>query len=228
MAESWTGNAGKATLNDTLTSSALTITQGEGEDQQSFSIDASGMTLESLRDKINNSELDLKATVLYTGSEYRLQLTSTKTGEDYGFTVTGDIATELGMQEKIAAKNSIVNINTTLESDAIERSSNTITDILPGLTLNLKTADPANPVRLTVSSDTAVIEEKLGTFFTKYNEALSYLNEQFTYNTETETSGPLSKSSTARSIQMQLQTSSPEISGIGEDANYRPSDLESG
>jgi len=222
VAESWTGNVGKATLNDTLTSSALTITQGEGEDQQSFSIDASGMTLESLRDKINNSELDLKATVLYTGSEYRLQLTSTKTGEDYGFTVTGDIATELGMQEKISAKNSIVNINTTLESDAIERSSNTITDILPGLTLNLKTADPANPVRLTVSSDTAVIEEKLGTFFTKYNEALSYLNEQFTYNTETETSGPLSKSSTARSIQMQLQTLvSSRISGIGEDANYK-------
>ena len=32
VAESWTGNSGKATLNDTLTSSALTITQGEGED----------------------------------------------------------------------------------------------------------------------------------------------------------------------------------------------------
>ena len=190
---------------------------------QTVDIDITGDTrsLTGLRDAINNSGLDVRATVIYDGSEYKLQITSTETGTDYAFTID-DTGVGTNMTEKISAQDAIINVNTTDESDAITRSSNTIDDVIEGVTLNLKQADATKTVTLTIDNDFSNLESKINDFVSKYNDVISYLNNQFSYNEETKSAGPLSGNSAARSVQSAvLEMISSKVEGINSDATYQ-------
>ncbi len=190
---------------------------------QTVDIDITGDTrsLTGLRDAINNSGLDVRATVIYDGSEYKLQITSTETGTDYAFTID-DTGVGTNMTEKISAQDAIINVNTTDESDAITRSSNTIDDVIEGVTLNLKQADATKTVTLTINNDFSNLESKINDFVSKYNDVISYLNNQFSYNEETKSAGPLSGNSAARSVQSAvLEMISSKVEGINSDATYQ-------
>ncbi len=190
---------------------------------QTVDIDITGSTrsLTGLRDAINNSGLDVRATVIYDGSEYKLQITSTETGTDYAFTID-DTGVGTNMTEKIAAQDALINVNTTDASDAITRSSNTIDDVIEGVTLNLKQADATKTVTLTIDNDFSNLESKINDFVSKYNDVISYLNTQFSYNEETKSAGPLSGNSAARSVQSAvLEMISSKVEGLDSDATYQ-------
>ncbi len=190
---------------------------------QTVDIDITGETrsLTGLRDAINNSGLDVRATVIYDGSEYKLQITATETGTDYAFTID-DTGVGTNMTEKISAQDALINVNTTDVSDAITRSSNTIDDVIEGVTLNLKQADATKTVTLTINNDFSNLESKINDFVSKYNDVISYLNSQFSYNEETKSAGPLSGNSAARSVQSAvLEMISSKVEGIDSDATYQ-------
>ena len=202
-------------LNDGTT---FSITQnGETVD---IEITGETRSLTGLRNAINNSGLDVRAAVIYDGSEYKLQITSTETGTEYAFTID-DTGVGTNMVEKISAQDAIINVNTTDVSDAITRSSNTISDVIEGVTLNLKEADATKTITLTIESDFSNLESRINDFISKYNDVVSYLNNQFTYNEETKSAGPLSGNSAARSVQsaiLSMVTSQAE--GLDDDATY--------
>ena len=190
---------------------------------ETVDIDITGetRTLNGLKDAINNSGLDVRATVIYDGSSYKLQITSTETGTEYAFTID-DTGVGTNMAEKISAQDAIINVNTTDVSDAITRSSNTISDVIEGVTLNLKEADATKTVTLSIRSDYSQLESKINDFISKYNDILNYLNDQFTYNEKTESAGPLSGNSAARSVQsavLSMVTSQAE--GLDSDAPFK-------
>ena len=190
---------------------------------ETVDIDITGDTrsLTGLRDAINNSGLDVRANVIYDGSEYKLQITSTETGTDYAFTID-DTGVGTNMSEKISAQDALINVNTTDASDAITRSSNTIDDVIEGVTLNLKQADATKTVTLTINNDFSNLESKINDFVSKYNDVISYLNTQFSYNEETKSAGPLSGNSAARSVQSAvLEMISSKAEGLDSDATYQ-------
>ncbi len=203
-------------LNDGTT---FSITQnGETVD---IEITGETRSLSGLKDAINNSGLDVRAAVIYDGSNYKLQITSTETGTDYAFTID-DTGVGTNMAEKISAQDAIINVNTTDVSDAITRSSNTISDVIEGVTLNLKEADATKTVTLTIKNDFSNLESKINDFISKYNDVISYLNNQFTYNEETKSAGPLSGNSAARSVQSAiLGMISSQAEGLDDNATYR-------
>jgi len=79
-----------------------------------------------------------------------------------------------------------------LDGVTVTNESNTITDVITGTTLNLiKEEDPLDPVtvNLTVGRDLDAIKTTIQDFVTKYNDLMSYINTQFSYDTEKKTTG---------------------------------------
>lgn len=175
------------------------------------------MSLNQLKDQINSLGLDITATVVNYGTsaapDYRMQITSDNTGVTNGFTIqeTGS-GTLPGMSTTIAAQDSQIYVNTdpvATPSLYISRSSNTIDDVISGVTLNLKQAVDT-PLTLSkasvlnVTSDSSAIEDKIQSFITAFNDAMDYLNTQFKYDEETQKAGVLSGESAAVKVKQDL------------------------
>ena len=58
----------------------------------------------------------------------------------------------------------------------IERASNTVTDLIPGVTLSLLKPS-ATAVQVTVADDTAAMQDKITTFVNQYNDLLSNIQD---------------------------------------------------
>lgn len=87
-------------------------------------------------------------------------------------------------------------------------SSNNIDDVIPGVTLNLISGDsPTTTVTLNIERDIDSIKANIQTFADKYNEVMSYINTQFSFDEESEeTGGPLFGDGTLRSVKADLTT----------------------
>lgn len=78
-----------------------------------------------------------------------------------------------------------------VEVDGVEitSSDNTIDDVITGVTLSLVKEDASTTVSLSVGRDIDGIKEKLKDFVTKYNEVVSYINTQSSYDVDTQKKG---------------------------------------
>jgi flagellar hook-associated protein 2 len=106
-----------------------------------------------------------------------------------------------------------------VDSILMTKSSNTVTDVIDGVTLNLLSADSGSTVSVTVSNDTTEVVSAIQGLVDAYNNALSLIDQQFQYNPDTETSGgPLSGDATLRNLQQQLRSIiSTSIEGLSGD-----------
>ena len=78
-----------------------------------------------------------------------------------------------------------------------------MTGAVPGLTLNLQSADPGVQISLAVQQDTSGATTAINQFVTDYNKVISDLNTEFTY-TSGAGQGPLATDSTVRSLQSSI------------------------
>jgi len=85
------------------------------------------------------------------------------------------------------------------------KSSNIITDLIQGVTLNLLQADTANGLTLSVSSNASGATEKIKNFVTAYNEFNTFLNEQLNFTANSSQAGTLLGDPTLRAIQKKLK-----------------------
>jgi flagellar hook-associated protein 2 len=85
------------------------------------------------------------------------------------------------------------------------KSSNIVTDIIQGVTLNLQQADTTNGVMVSVSSDATAAVGKIKNFVTAYNDFNTFLNGQLSYDTTSKQAGPLLGDPAIRAIQRQLK-----------------------
>ncbi|MDZ7373414.1 MAG: flagellar filament capping protein FliD [candidate division KSB1 bacterium] len=85
------------------------------------------------------------------------------------------------------------------------RSTNVVTDAIDGLTLTLHKADEETPVNISVTRDLDAVKQRIRDFANRYNEIVSYINEQFTYNPETQKAGTLFGDATLRTIQSTIR-----------------------
>jgi flagellar hook-associated protein 2 len=85
------------------------------------------------------------------------------------------------------------------------KSSNTVTDIIQGVTLNLLQADATNGVILTVSSNASGATEKIQNFVSAYNEFNTFLNEHLNFTANSKQPSPLLGDPTLRAIQKKLK-----------------------
>ena len=62
-----------------------------------------------------------------------------------------------------------------VDGQTLTRSTNSVSDAIAGVTLNLQSAEPGTTVNLTIARDTAGIESKINGFVTAYNAVQSFI-----------------------------------------------------
>ena len=172
----------------------------------SASVDSSGRI--ELRDNVAGA------------SKLTLNLRANNEGEgDLSFgsmarTTTGIDARSAELQ---AGQDSLFRIN----GIELSRSTNTVTDAVQGVTLNLVEAQEGELVEITINKDdTSALRENISSFVDSFNTAMTLINEQYTFDEGSQRSGPLAGDSTILSLQSRLRSIvTSQVSGLGEGFN---------
>jgi flagellar hook-associated protein 2 len=181
---------------------------------QTVTIDNTNNTLEGIRDAVNAAGIGVTATIINDGgtSPYRLAFSSASgVDNSMSISVSGDATlTSLLSHDPAGTQNlsetlTAQNANFTLNGVAITKSSNTVTDVVEGLTLNLSKVT-TSPVNLSVSKDAAAINEAANTFITEYNALMSELKSLSAYAGESGTAGSLAGDPAVRQMINELTT----------------------
>ncbi|WP_320172824.1 flagellar filament capping protein FliD [Maridesulfovibrio sp.] len=158
--------------------SSITLTYA-GED---IKLDVTaGTTLQDLVDQINSDpdcDDKISASVISDGSNYYLKLTGEDTGADNSIVLT-DMAAIDGyaagsFSNTQAAQNAQLKVDG-FPSDAntwIERSSNSVDDVIDGMTLTLNATTDSDGVNIGVSYDTDSMVETIEEFVSQVNQVL--------------------------------------------------------
>lgn len=176
-----------------------------------ITVDGSNNTLEGVRNAINAAKKGVTATIINDGSANpaRLVITSNDSGASNTISMSGiagldynPVTNTGGMEQKVAAQDAQIEV----DGIAITRSSNTVTDVIAGVTLNLTKADLGNPTTLTVASDTDKIKSNIEAFVKAYNDLSAMIGKQTGYDANAKTAGSLNGDSTMRSVLDRLRS----------------------
>ncbi len=239
-----------------LTSSAFTDGELVGEGTLHINVGADSVTdievsdtdtIEDVAQSINDADVGVQAVVMFDGTDYFLTLTAEETGADNVITLT---ATEAGTAQSdpenidtaglsrlvYDAVGGTTNLdNTNDPADAIltidgvadiHRDSNTIDDVLPGITLTLNSApdSPDNQSTLSVTTSTSTITSKINAFVSAYNYVLEIIETGQAYDADTGVAGILMGDATTNSIRNSLENMVSN-SVLGNNSFSRLSDL---
>jgi len=205
-----------------------TLTLHVGDTDTDITIDGTNSTLTGLKSAINSSGAAVTASVVNVGTsaipDYRLIVQSKNTGTENAVTITGTLA---GGADPLAGGGTIVQA----AADALfsvnglttTRGSNTISDVLPGVTLSLlkegdhdgviESGDAAASV--TVSADSAAIKSAITKFVDSYNAVNKVVNSQFALNPDTKRQGILAGDAALRGMMSTLRGEISKAGGIG-------------
>ena len=185
---------------------------------QTVAVDAT-TTLTSLKDSINALNAGVSASVVNDGSgptPYRLILTGTSTGTSSSINITQN-DTSLAFSTTLQAAQ---DATFTVDGMAFTRQSNSASDIITGVTVDLMAADPAKTVTVTVSRDTDSITESVKKLVDAYNGVASYIRMNNRYDSDTKKAYPFFGDSVARSIADDLRrVFSSSVSGLPDTMN---------
>lgn len=159
----------------------ITITLEEGEKPLEVDLDKSETSLEQIAKKINAQNGDVVAEVItLEDDKHRLVLTSKKTGEAGKMDIT--VSGNAELQSKLATPTDETppqNAEVILNGKTISRSSNTINDLITGVTLELREVSEIRDdgsykeESLTITEDTSKVKSLIEEFVKNYNSYLS-------------------------------------------------------
>ncbi|HTP38998.1 MAG TPA: flagellar filament capping protein FliD [Steroidobacteraceae bacterium] len=196
-----------------------TLTLGLGGQSFSVTLDSSSNTLSDIRDAINSASGNpgIKASLIYGTGGTQLVLTSTVTGAANTITVASsggdgglaalDYSATAG--GNFTVKQSPQDAQMTVAGIAYTGPSNTISNAIDGVTLNLLATNSGSPATLSVGSNTSATATNVQAFVTAYNTLQTTLSQLGDYNSSTQTAGVLlgdSVLSTAYSAITRLST----------------------
>ncbi|MFL0809602.1 MAG: flagellar filament capping protein FliD [Agarilytica sp.] len=208
-------------------------------------IDSSNNSLRGMRDAINDADVGVQASIVNDGSNYRLLITA-ESGEnrqlsidvaESGGTPTNDDASGLSRfafndtdipvdefdtvhTQQMTQNQAGVDAAFSINGLDVTRSSNTINDVVDGLTVELLQASPGETITVTVSDDKSFAEQNIRDFVDAYNSFLEEVDVVFSTDEETGERGSLTNDALAKSIISRVRTViSSAIPGLA-DGNY--------
>lgn len=165
-------------------------------DTKDIYVDKENASLTNVAKLINkDSHLGVTASVVNDGSgsdtPWRLILSLNKTGDDaavdfpYFYFVDGE--QDFQLEQKRDAKDAKIK----LDGFEIELPENKTSELISGVSINLKKAKPGDEFTLKIEEDVLAIAEKVSDLTTKMNGVLAFIKEQNTMNEATDTSRTL-------------------------------------
>jgi flagellar hook-associated protein 2 len=177
---------GFATKTDSVTAAdgVLELTYGTAS-PQTMSINVSaGTTLEALVNQINKDPDNpgVRASIVYDGASYHLQVRGMDMGQDKTVTIgAGTTLAGFGAADWTRTQTA-QNAQFTVDGLSIDSASNTVADVVEGLTFTVKDAGTAV---ITVANDEASILQNVQGFVDKVNEVRTALINLTKFNDQT-------------------------------------------
>lgn len=169
--------------------------------------------LNSIAAKINDASDNpgMTATVITSDSGSRLVFSSDTQGTDNQVLIVANDTSGTGLNDMFgaanvtelqAAKNSIVYI----DNQKVTSQTNTVSEAIKGVTLDLTKADINSSSTLSISLDTEAVKENVKGFVTAYNALLTSMDKLSSYDVDTKTAAALQGDSMIRSLESQLRS----------------------
>jgi len=210
----FTGGANSSILPLNATGGEIDLQVGGGTPVPITITPGSNDTLTKLASYINGQNLGVNASVITDANGSRLALVSQSTGTPGALAITGN-NTNLSFNSPTGGLNAAI----TLDGIPYSSTTNTITGAIPGVTLDL-VGSSSNPVQLSVGPDAAQATTAINNFVSAYNQVIGDINQEFTFNTSTNSQGPLAGDSLVGQVQSSLLNDAAfSIPGNGGDVN---------
>ncbi len=209
LAKAQSARSAAVTAGSTLGEGGLLISIGQW-DAGNFSSSSSVIpvdiaasdTMADIARKINGAGAGVTASVVTSNGQDQLMMRSASTGASMGFQVEtyGDAALNAlsypgdgssGMTLNQAGSDAEVKID---DGMTVTSSSNTLSNVIPGLTLDLK---QTGTTTVNITSDTSVVKKSVDDFVSAFNTAITNLTTATKYDAGSKTAGPLQGDATA-------------------------------
>jgi flagellar hook-associated protein 2 len=199
----------------------------QNAEQPSYTVEITDGSLQGIRDAINSAEMGVTASIIFDGSYQRLALSVDETGAANSLEISvadddGNDTDAAGlsllafnsgathMAQNQAARNTE---GLTVDGIAVASASNTLTNVINGLTINL--LEPGSST-LTVEYNKDSVSSAVSSFVEKYNGLISTIRDLSKYDPETGQAGLLNGDGVLRSIEAQVRrVFSQIVSGLG-------------
>lgn len=185
-----------------IVASGATIDLTKGTDTRTISVGDG--SLNAVVDAINAEKMGVTATAVQVApGEYKLQLSSTTTGADTGVSVAAGSFTAgtLGdMVELAPPRDATIEVGGT-NPYTVTRPSNTMSDLLDGVTLTLKSLGTTT---VSVEGDTPAMTASVKKLVDNVNATLAEIRDKTAYNTATKQSAVLTGDGMVRGLQSRL------------------------
>lgn len=200
-----------------------TFASNADKSAKSLTITSANNTLSGIRDAINAGDLGVSASIVNDGQTNRLVITSKDSGaansikisvndsdgnnldttglSQFAYDPTLAAGAGKNLSELQTAKSAIVDI----DGVTVTKPSNTVTDALEGLTVNLLKIQPGTTVNLTVSRDQTTVEKSITDFVKAFNDINTSLRNLTKYDPTGQANGVLLSDATVRSISTQIK-----------------------
>lgn len=197
-------SAGSADSSALLGAGTMSIQVGTAA---AVDIPAGDYSLKGLSDAINAANAGVSATIINDGTTNKL-VVSARTG---GVANTVSISASGGLAAFDSTGGTMSSLQTPLDAKLdingipVTKNSNTITDAVSGLTLDLVKVDAA-PVRVTVANDTESVKKAITGFVDAYNVLSTKIKDLTSYDAATKKSGALAGDPAAASMLRAFRT----------------------
>ncbi len=166
-----------------------------GESRELY-VDSDNASLTGIAKMINkDSENGMHATVINDGSDsdtpWRLLISLDGTGDGqkasfpYFYFVDGE--EDLYLEQERPAQDAIIKV----DGFEVEVPENKVSEIIPGVSIDLKKAKPGEEFSIKIGEDTAAVSDKIKTFVDSINAVFSFIKEQNTLDENSDTSRTL-------------------------------------
>lgn len=187
----------------------------DGTRTKTITIDSTNATLGGLRDAINAANIGASATIVNGTNGAQLVLSSNDSGLSNVIQLSGLTAFDYNpaantgtmSQSALLGGQAAANAAFTLNGIAATSSTNTVTGVLDGVTLNLlKTTAALTPTTVKISKDSVgSLTTTLTAFVKAYNDANKAIATLGAYDATTKAAGALQGDSTLRTSKNQLR-----------------------
>lgn len=207
---SWMSSSGFASEDANIASAdaTLTIQLGDTVPAQQLQLDVTaGTTLAQLVDDINNDTNNpgLTASIVNDGLDpanpYKLVLQSDATGEDNRISILQQLPDAVLAESASQSAADSLNAQLTVDGISYQRQTNTIDDVIPGVTMSLKGVGSAS---IAVEGDSAGLHDKITALVQAYNDVVQEVGSKDSYDTTTQKFGILANT-TIRDLPYDLE-----------------------
>lgn len=216
--------------------SGTSFTVNSEKTAQSVTISAAQNSVSGIRDAVNAANIGVTAAILNDGTGNRLVFTSKDTGENNSLKVTVadtsdasntddvglsqlayDVAGTAGngknLTESIAGQNASLKV----DGITISKASNSVTDVVQGVTLNLLKPSAAGvATTVVVARDIDAVKTSINAFVKAYNDINKTVKDLTSYNAQTKQGSILQGDASAVSVLAQIRkTLNSTLTGLG-------------